>query len=69
MSVRHCLTIRRLSSGNIRVSRVSSGIERPHSIAIERIVRKSRIGITAGVRCHLRDLREVCAIVALTTLD
>ena len=61
--------VKGLSPGNIRVSRISPGIERSHSIAIERIVRKSRIGITAGVRNHLSDLHKVCAIVALATLN
>ena len=58
-----------LGLGNIRVSRVSSGIERPDSIAIERIARKSGIGITTGVRRDLSDLRKVCAVIALAALD
>ena len=53
---------------NIRVSRVSCDIECPDSIAIERIVRKSGIGITARVRCDLSDLHKVCAAIALAAL-
>ena len=58
-----------LAPGNIRVGRISRDIERPHSIAIERIVRKSGIRITAGVRRDLSDLHKVRAIVALAAFD
>ena len=55
--------------GGIRVTRVSCGIEGAHPIAIKRIARKSRIGITAGVGGHLSYLHKVCAVGALAALD
>lgn len=61
--------VKGLSPVNIRVSRVSSGIEGAYPIAIERVTRKSGIWITGGVRSHLSDLHKVSAIVALTALD
>ena len=58
-----------LAPCDIRISRVSSRIESPNSIPVERIGCQSAIRITGGIRAYLRDLDKVRAVVPLTALN
>ena len=58
-----------LGPRNIRIGRVSSGIKRPNSIAIERVAGKSSIREAGNVRADLRDLPKVCAVSAGAAFD